>query len=427
MAFLVHDFWLTPEEALGIIGEWNAKCVPPWSIDDLADMARRAERLPGTRGEKLLPQVGDITRRQREDLSWLSQVQIDLPPLVDIGCGTALPGYQHRPAAAGSILTPAELAGLAASVTEAHHARVTSRSPCGGYYCDPDMGHIDYDHALAGPVDDDDDFDDDDGDPPPIEPAERPQCNCCFRVLQYSPQRGAARVVIVPGRRWDCPSCRPRRIAQYHATIRHWLGEWDSTHSADAERTLWVATVPAKDWPRIGSSIRVRHGSFFRLMLNAMGEIKGESYLVVSTVRTTHLDWQPISATDAAIRLCDTISAMPQDLRTRVWWSSRSWPLLPDRDPSEKWGDSYGRLRCSWTQIVEVLEAWGLQLKPVQIQGRWWTAQGREFAVPHGQWDLLRQDLDDGAPLSRFTAQLGLDPRAPFPASDGAAEDDFGP
>jgi hypothetical protein len=41
---LVRGFALNEHQALDVLSEWNARCQPPWSPDELLDKIRRAER-----------------------------------------------------------------------------------------------------------------------------------------------------------------------------------------------------------------------------------------------------------------------------------------------------------------------------------------------------------------------------------------------
>jgi hypothetical protein len=47
---LIRGFALTPEAALPLFEEWNQKCDPPWSDEDLIRKLEQASRVPGPRG-----------------------------------------------------------------------------------------------------------------------------------------------------------------------------------------------------------------------------------------------------------------------------------------------------------------------------------------------------------------------------------------
>jgi hypothetical protein len=52
---LVRDFALAVEDALPLMLEWNARCVPPWTVEDLVRKLEAAEALDGPVGTKLRP------------------------------------------------------------------------------------------------------------------------------------------------------------------------------------------------------------------------------------------------------------------------------------------------------------------------------------------------------------------------------------
>jgi len=224
----------------------------------------------------------------------------------------------------------------------------------------------------------------------------------------------------MPGRRWDCPSCGPRRREHYKATMRHWLSQKQVITGATFDLDLYTAIVPVADWPRIASSIRIKKGSFFKVDHLAVGSIRGGSLRIVSTVRTSHCEWLPVTPGEAIEIVCKCIDAMPNDIRVRVWWSSRNWKLLPDHPERETQWERVGRLRPSWTAIREVLDAWGLTLKRVRGAGRFWEWTGYQAVYPPGAWEDLRSDLDDGAPISKISINIGL-PGGIECGSDGAS------
>jgi hypothetical protein len=41
---LIRGFALTDEQALTALAEWNGRCQPPWSAEELLDKLRRAAR-----------------------------------------------------------------------------------------------------------------------------------------------------------------------------------------------------------------------------------------------------------------------------------------------------------------------------------------------------------------------------------------------
>jgi hypothetical protein len=185
----------------------------------------------------------------------------------------------------------------------------------------------------------------------------------------------------------------------------------------DAE-AVYTAIVPADQWRRVSSSIRIRRGRFFKIDHLAMGEIAGGSFFVVSTVSTSHLEWTKSSPHAAGCACCWWIDALPRSLRRRVWWSSRTWKLLPDRPPNDEPMDCPGQLRASKLQIEEVLEAWGKKTTSCRGDGRWFGWTGRKFHVADHEWESFKTDMMDGCPLSKYHIELGLDPKDDFPGDD---------
>jgi len=82
---LVLDFALPPEEALPLLLEWNRRCAPPWSVEELARKLEAADTLEGPRGAKL---------RQRSART----VEVHIRPgdrevLVGVGCAVEGASY----------------------------------------------------------------------------------------------------------------------------------------------------------------------------------------------------------------------------------------------------------------------------------------------------------------------------------------------
>jgi hypothetical protein len=203
--------------------------------------------------------------------------------------------------------------------------------------------------------------------------------------------------------------------------MRHWLGDWaQETDGGDAPN-LWTAVVPAALWKRVGSSMRLKHASFFRIDHLATGAIPGGSYRVVSTVPTSHLTWEPISPNGAAELLCDVVAALPSDLSVRVWWSSRNWPLLPDRPDKEAEWTRLGRLRSRWADLKEVLDTYDIQLTRIRGEGKYWTWSGWQGKYRAADWPGLERDLGDGIAATRLARQIGLPPDA-CPGTDGCTQ-----
>lgn len=63
---LVRDFALDPEAAAALLGEYNARCSPPWSPADLRHKLEDADRFDGPRGSRFGPPPdGDAAPRRR--------------------------------------------------------------------------------------------------------------------------------------------------------------------------------------------------------------------------------------------------------------------------------------------------------------------------------------------------------------------------
>ena len=387
VAALIVDFGLDVEEVWPLLAGWNETCLPPWSHGDLRDIVDWACGLPGERGAKLTASPTSGRRGPDPEASWMAAGRFDFSPGPQ-----ASPAQEKKPTAgdgarASSTLTAGEWAFFAAIAAEI-----------------PIVEARDHRHPLGcQPVIDDDDDQVDDGSPdtpivpPAIEPpTEDPgpetdgcgeRCTCGLWILQRHKTAVLWRNIFVSSRRWDCPRCGPLRRAHYCATIRHHLSEWDRLHSDPAERTLWIATVSETDWDRVASSIRFRHGQFFRIDTSAMGQIKGHAYTVVSTVPTSHCTWSPISAPLAAEVMCGAIEAISSSIRVRIWWSSREWQMLPDRDKKEpEWE---GNTVCKGPQAdrLEVAAEHGSKTRPINCPGRFYPCHGYQGTYPAGQWD----------------------------------------
>jgi hypothetical protein len=82
---LVRDFALTVEEALPLLLEWNTRCVPPWTVEELVHKLKWAETQDGPRGSKLRPQSArtiDITLRPGD-------------PAIFVGVDCVKPGFSY--------------------------------------------------------------------------------------------------------------------------------------------------------------------------------------------------------------------------------------------------------------------------------------------------------------------------------------------
>ena len=176
--------------------------------------------------------------------------------------------------------------------------------------------------------------------------------------------------------------------------------------------------MSAAEWKRIASSIRIRHGQFFKLDVTVMGAIKGESYLVVSTVKTSHCEWSPIDAKDAAERLCNAIRDLSASLKVRVWYSSRHWQLLPNDLERNTQYEFVGRLDTSWRDAVDVLEG-GIHTKPIEGKRLLWLAWCRG-QLPRRPLGRSSPRPGRGTAISKFNLEIGLPGEVDW-ADDGAA------
>lgn len=416
---LLIDFGLPAPLALQLLAEWNARCEPPWSDDQLIEILAWADGRPSERGSKghAGSYAASSARRSAEiDIGGLDLNLSTLPwdfRLHADGTTSCTP----RPKLA--ILTPAELDSFpGGQVPATARCRVDRREPW---------------PQGSGPEDDEDDEDDDEADtpvmvpvddfPPECEAAYRydcgSTCTCAFRVLFRNNASGTCQILRLPGRRWDCASCGPRRREHYKATMQHWLQDWaQETDGVDA-LSVYTAIVPAALWRKIASSLRIKGASFFRIDHLAQGSIPGGSYLVVSTESTSHIGWVKTTPRLALEGLHFAIDALPTDLRVRVWWSSRNWKLLPDRPPKDAEMERVGQLRASTKDLLEVLADWGKKTERVRVDGRFWHATGYRWHSDDAEWQLLKQDLADGISANKYVLELGLDPSNPPLGGDG--------
>jgi Bifunctional DNA primase/polymerase, N-terminal len=417
---LVVDFALPLPEAWALLVRWNESCVPPWDADQLHEILAWADGHQGPRGAKLAQRP--ILTRFRADEEVLAAMQGELTILVGDFAHSVLPDGRCRITALPrqAVLSEAELESIGAGPALAKLGQdgfddidepepTATAGTVSEYYVDESVRDR-FDAMYLGQ------------DPDIAEPDafSRPQCTCAYNILLHQSQTCRCRILTFSGKRADCPVCWPRRKEHYRATIRHHLQEHALAEAGMQGHTLYTAVVPELLWQRVGSSIRAACGSFFRLDHGAMGSIRGSSYLVVSTVKTSHVTWLQQSPQQVCDTLCATVDAWPSDLQVRVWWSSRDWKLLPDRPEKKSEWDRVQRLRWSRVTMSHVLEEWGLVSRPMVGFGRFWAWSGIEATYPSGQWESLREDLDQGEPVNRYMISVGADPFVYY-GSDGAS------
>lgn len=423
-AALVIDFALPLPDAWRLLAEWNRSCQPPWDQDQLRLILETADGKPGERGSKLRTPYSAYGRAQGEDLAWLDQLDFDL----------LTPEWIHEFRAGGKIGLRARPRPLA--ITQEELDSIGLPQVVGGcsepardvvWNCSETVNRANEcqgreQHAEVT------------GKPLPAEQPQQPdpqyvysagpECTCAINLLLGDPKTGVFFDQRKPGKQWDCPSCGPRRKAHLNATHTHWLADWAAEKDGADALNLHFAIVAKGLWKKIGSSIRARHGSFFRLDHMAQGSCPGGCYMVVSNVATSHCVWEKISPEEANWRLTQAIDALPTDLHVRVWWSSRNWPLLPDQPKKDPKYKNYGTPHGTQKERCDMYEAEKIETKRIIIPGRFFpgTALMGKYAGP--DFEGFMQALSDGFDLRKFQIEIGCKPGT-YLETDGSAEQQF--
>ena len=423
-AALLIDFDLDFREAEELLRRDNYRYHPPWDEDQLHTILLWANGITNKRGAKLRIPPSAFGLSQGEDLAWLDQLDFDL----------LTPEWIHEFRAGGKIGLRARPRPLA--ITQEELDSIGLPQVVGGcsepardvvWNCSETVNRANEcqgreQHAEVT------------GKPLPAEQPQQPdpqyvysagpECTCAINLLLGDPKTGVFFDQRKPGKQWDCPSCGPRRKAHLNATHTHWLADLAAeTDGADA-LNLHFAIVAKGLWKKIGSSIRARHGSFFRLDHMAQGSCPGGCYMVVSNVATSHCVWEKISPKEANWRLTQAIDALPTDLHVRVWWSSRNWPLLPDQPKKDPKYKNYGTPHGTQKERCDMYEAEKIETKRIIIPGRFFpgTALIGKYAGP--DFEGFMQALSDGFDLRKFQIEIGCKPGT-YLETDGSAEQQF--
>jgi hypothetical protein len=409
-AALVVEFNLSVQIAMTLMVIWNATCVPPWEADQLREILEWANGSQAERGRKLQNQYTKAGRTAAELPEWMQGMSMAIHSkdftwevLADGTCkGVPVPTLTAITQEEIDLLcAPPATQGTEADLsydTAWGKVSVVDVHACGERSAGYAEETIVTQRQGAPPAETHYHYE------------EGPMCECSFQVLLHQARTSSFRVLRLPGRRWDCPACGFRRREHYKATIREHLAKWAEQVGGPQATTLWTAVVPRSLWRRVGSSIRVRGGEFIRMDTEAVGSIPGQTFLAVSTERTSHCEWTAISPAAATLALCSAVDLLPADLQVRTWWSSRGWKLLEDRPKKDPQWDRVGTLRTSITRVLAVLDAWDIQPKAIRGVGRFWSWTGHQAKYPAGAWEDLRSDLSDGDPIQKFRREIGLPP-----------------
>jgi hypothetical protein len=329
---LVIDFALPVSDALPIMREWNATCLPQWNDAELIHKLNGASQRPDVRGKLL-----NTDRRRNDELDF--ELTLAVPshagPRRLCNCNQCreqqLVDMADTPAAAAAPL-PTTTAAL----------------PSIDDLCSPAAGRI-ADQAAA-------------------ERAERVsaatvaaelhrmryaafQCPSARRIIQQ--HRTKRETAIFWGRcdRWDCPACSNLHRKQWQETISLRILAVEPTADEDGAAippTIYAARVDRKQWTKIQRRMGRKSANYYRFATDGP---TGTDPFVVFTDTADILDNATAFSPDEAIRRLSTALNLYHE-PSRPITSSNGWGI-PKRESQQTGQSLYRRIGMVHKNITD--------------------------------------------------------------------------
>jgi hypothetical protein len=361
---LVQGFGLSIEQALPLLQEYSARCVPPWSDRELMHKLEDAA-CGSARGYVLDPSRPRQPSAIDREIAPLEGVEIILRRRSRAPSAPPAPATSAAARASFAALIAAEfsdevLGQLAAQATADRQASDTAA----------DIAPTTF---------------------RPSHPRRCPHVSCVFHEHRF---KAEARVMMHPCRRLRCEVCGKVKREQWKATVRYHLGH------LQADSTVYRFPCDPDHWPRLYAQIRRRRGSFFRLDCAT----DGGRFLVVSTVPVAGVDGVETTTPGAATTSLGTaIDCLPPLDRRKVFYSSHDWPVLDEEsDETGQW-KRIGKLPNDPRALHDVLNSYGIEPEFKQRKRfRWWQWTAWQFRTDGIDVGHLYLELCAGERLEKF-------------------------
>jgi hypothetical protein len=370
---LVQGFGLSIEQALPLLQEYSARCVPPWSDREL--MHKLEDAACGSARGYLL----DSSRLRKP-----SAIDREIAPLE--GVEIILRRRPRAPSAPPSPATAAATTTALAALIAAEFSDEVLEQLAAQAEADRQAGDTTTNIASATFR--------------PAHPRRCPHVSCVFHEHRF---KAEARVMMHPCRRLRCEVCGKVKREQWKATVRHHLGR------LPAASTVYRFRCDSDDWPRLYAQIRRRRGSFFRLDYATDGGL----FLVVSTVPVAGVDRVETTTPGAATASLGTaIDCLPPLDRRKVFYSSHDWPVLEEEsDQTGQW-KRIGKLPNDPRALHDILNSYGIEPEFKQRKRfRWWQWTAWQFRTDGIDVLHLYLELCAGERLESFNHGKDADDR----------------
>jgi hypothetical protein len=338
---LVLGFGLSTDEAMPLLQEYSARCVPPWSDKELLHKLESANKPPGERGYLL---TNSTYGSLEAELGELAGIELEFIRPGPRGSRRHMNDSSLPPTDSGAIFTDDELTKLGDAIAADNPSKKISIAP------------------LAA------------------SPAEKPQQHsgipaCHIKVFCHHRTEAKARVLYVACMCWDCLDCARRLKKLWTANVRQRLAE-DRAKLDEPNGFVYLVNCEPNGWPTMQKRIRRRRGNYFRIR-------DGHHYLVVSTADPGD-DAHQLSHQAAGDALLKVIEALP--LCEKPISSSRAWKL-PEEKGSGEW-KRLGEIPRAVTskRIRRIIEETGLTPIDKTVPNAKTLRHIIEFALPK-DWD----------------------------------------
>ena len=407
---LVINFALPIPECWQLLSQYNSRAVPPFSDRELHEMIVWAEAQPGERGSKITNPFRPGRPPCGEDLSWLDTVDIEIHGREWITRIMHTGETELIPLPRQPVLTEDELRGFG---NEPLDVTVIKVRP---YRSDEAPGLERQNEFLSEPSHKPDGcFPDSECRLEQLTPVTLPRqshqcCTCGGYFAGLSLTEPEWLRFWSCGRSWRCDYCREKRIKEHEDQIDRAFDEWAKTHGGLDAESLYYSICPRINQVRIMATLRGLHSYFFRLHNQAMGRLRGEAAILIST-EEPHIGESVLITPRAAKKLLlDALRAMSIEVVKQFFFSSREWKKERDEMQKQPKLGPCKPIRHSQVTIDEVASHYPHKIKKFDIVSGCWSSPCVSYRVSPFYLPHFARDMDAGAPLDKIALDMGLDP-----------------
>jgi hypothetical protein len=343
---LVLGFDLSVAEALPLLQEYSARCLPPWSDKELLHKLESASKASGERGYLL---IGNHYGALEAELAEFDGVEFEFirpDPRGYRQQQTPEPSFDPK-----ELFTDEELRQLE-DVMATNPSRQFSAVSLGNFASqESHPGNSTEDSKQFQP----------------------PACHVKVFVKHKTEPR--ARILFVSCMRWCCLHCAPRLKQLWTANVLQRLAE-DRVALGEPNGFVWQAHCDLDRWPTMHKRIQRQRGNYFRVR-------DGSRYLVVATVDPGDgLEVSHKAAGDALVKVIESLPLCEKPIS-----SSRAWKLIKEKG-SGQW-QRLGEIPRSVTteRIRQILRETGLEFTDMPVKDAPTIRHILEIKLPH-DWGM---------------------------------------